>query len=94
MNERVASINSSVISRQLEPRERLRFRDVIWAYHSESQALLLEASTVACGGKMMWTDAKAIGVYIWLNSIETMVCSRRILSEIRTYTSYFVEISV
>ncbi len=49
------------------------FRDMLWASHSESQEILLTASTAACGGKMVWTDAKATGVFLWLNSLETMV---------------------
>lgn len=54
-------------------RERLRFRDMIWAFHSESQDLLLNASTAACNGKMCWSDARALGVALWLNSIDTLV---------------------
>ena len=59
---------------QVQKRERLRYRDMIWAFHSESQDLLLSASVAACdGGKMCWPDARALGVYIWLRSVETMV---------------------
>lgn len=54
-------------------RERLRYRDMIWAFHSESQDLLLNASVAACKGKMTWTDARALGVPLWLTSIETLV---------------------
>ncbi|KAH9984643.1 WD repeat-containing protein [Russula compacta] len=53
-------------------RERLRYRDIIWAFHSESQGLLLSASLAACQGKMTWNDARALGVFLWLNSIESM----------------------
>jgi hypothetical protein len=54
-------------------RERIRYRDMIWAFHSESQDLLLNSSTAACQGKMGWSDARALGVPIWLTSIETLV---------------------
>ena len=54
-------------------RERLRFRDMIWAFHSESQDLLLNASTAACDGKMAWSDARALGISLWLTSIESLV---------------------
>ena len=54
-------------------RERLRYRDMIWAFHSESQDLLLSASGAAAGGKMKWCDARALGVFIWLRSTEMMV---------------------
>ncbi|KAL1677484.1 RAVE protein 1 C terminal-domain-containing protein [Schizophyllum commune] len=53
-------------------RERLRYRDMIWAYHSECQQLLLDASKAACGGKMTWADARALGVPIWLTSQESL----------------------
>ncbi|KAJ7596877.1 RAVE protein 1 C terminal-domain-containing protein [Mycena floridula] len=53
-------------------RERLRYRDMIWAFHSESQDLLLNASTTACNGKMCWSDARALGISIWLSSIDAM----------------------
>jgi hypothetical protein len=54
-------------------RERLRYRDMIWAFHSESQDLLLSASVAATGGKMKWCDARALGVFVWLRSTETLV---------------------
>lgn len=54
-------------------RERLRYKEMIWAFHSESQDLLLSASVTATGGKMRWCDARALGVFVWLSSTETMV---------------------
>lgn len=53
-------------------RERLRYKEMIWAFHSESQDLLLSASVTATGGKMRWCDARALGVFVWLSSTETM----------------------
>ncbi|KAJ7492768.1 RAVE protein 1 C terminal-domain-containing protein [Mycena latifolia] len=64
--------SQNTIPRQTGRRERLRYRDMIWAFHSESQDLLLSASTAACNGKMGWSDARALGVSIWLNSIDAM----------------------
>ncbi|KAJ7076559.1 RAVE protein 1 C terminal-domain-containing protein [Mycena belliarum] len=62
----------NTIPRQTGRRERLRYRDMVWAFHSESQDLLLSASTAACNGKMCWSDARALGVSIWLKSFEAM----------------------
>ncbi|KAJ6604501.1 RAVE protein 1 C terminal-domain-containing protein [Mycena vulgaris] len=62
----------NTIPRQSGRRERLRYRDMIWAFHSESQDLLLSASTAACNGKICWSDARALGVSIWLKSVEAM----------------------
>ncbi|KAJ3560471.1 hypothetical protein NP233_g10818 [Leucocoprinus birnbaumii] len=53
-------------------RERLRYRDMIWAFHSESQELLVGACVNACKGKMTWADARALGIPVWLNSVESL----------------------
>ncbi|KAH9944024.1 RAVE protein 1 C terminal-domain-containing protein [Epithele typhae] len=57
---------------RLRRRERLRYRDMIWAFHSESQDLLLSTANTACGGKMCWPDARALGVFMWIRSQERM----------------------
>ncbi|KIK91309.1 hypothetical protein PAXRUDRAFT_34992 [Paxillus rubicundulus Ve08.2h10] len=77
LNRRIASDPSSPcadadIPRGTGWRERLRYRDMIWAFHSESQDLLLNTSVAACNGKMLWSDARALGVFIWLTSVDTM----------------------
>ncbi|ESK98022.1 wd repeat protein [Moniliophthora roreri MCA 2997] len=74
---RLASSSSSPESYGMVPRgsvrrERLRYRDMIWGFHSESQDLLLNASAAACNGKMCWSDARALGLALWLTSIDLM----------------------
>lgn len=64
--------SNGVIPRQTGRRERLRYRDMIWAFHSESQELMLSASLSSCGGKMTWNEARSLGVFIWLTSADTM----------------------
>ena len=77
LNQRASAPSSpesrGAVSRRSGWRARLRFRDIIWAFHSETQGLLLSASSAACQGKMMWSDARAVGVFLWLNSFESMV---------------------
>lgn len=46
---------------------------MVWAFHSESQELLVGACVNACGGKISWADARALGIPLWLNSIESLV---------------------
>lgn len=54
--------------------ERISFRNVVWALHSESQEILLaEATSASSKGKMLWQDAKALGVFLWMRSAETLV---------------------
>lgn len=54
--------------------QRLKYRDVVWAFHSDSQDLLLDESIKACeGSKLTWDNAKALGVFLWLKSPEVLV---------------------
>ena len=78
LNKRVSEPSTpesrGAINRRTGRRARLRYRDIIWAFHSDTQGLLLSASLAACQGKMTWNDARAVGVFLWLNSIESLVC--------------------
>ncbi|KAF8349754.1 RAVE protein 1 C terminal-domain-containing protein [Amanita rubescens] len=60
------------VPRRTERRERLRFRDMVWAFHSESQGLLLDAIVTTCKGKLLWSDARALGIPLWLNSTDEL----------------------
>src|ERR1700742_3845156 len=66
LNERIGKQNGmatpgshSSHTERLNRRQRIRYRDIIWAFHSQSQDLLLSASVEACGGKMLWPDARS-----------------------------------
>ncbi|KAH9969083.1 WD repeat-containing protein [Russula dissimulans] len=76
LNQRASEPSSpesrGAIHRRTGWRARLRYRDIIWAFHSETQGLLLSASLAACQDKMTWSDARALGVFLWLNSSESM----------------------
>ena len=54
---------------------RLSYRDVTWAFHSESQEILLQESSKAFEGKMLWEDARSLGTFLWLKSSEALVRS-------------------
>lgn len=59
---------------QLRPRPKISFRNIVWATHSESNEVLLQAATESCeNGKMLWEDARRLGVFIWLRSPEAIV---------------------
>lgn len=70
-------------------RQRIRYRDIVWASFSQSQEILLSASTEACGGKLSWKDARALGVFLWLQSAESIVSSFR-LPPYRTSYQYVI----
>lgn len=53
--------------------QQLTHRDIVFAYHSESQELLLEEGTKASGGHATWAAVKALGAAMWLRSAESLV---------------------
>ncbi|KAI9258749.1 RAVE protein 1 C terminal-domain-containing protein [Phascolomyces articulosus] len=64
------------VNQALSPEERsneLAPRDIIWALHSQSQDLLLERCLRLCGGKLLWTDARAMGIFMWLQKSEVVI---------------------
>ncbi|KAF5385516.1 hypothetical protein D9757_005413 [Collybiopsis confluens] len=72
--------SSEYAPRDTGRRERLRYRDMIWAFHSESQELLLSASSVACNDKMCWGDARALGISLWLRSAESLKLQMEVIA--------------
>lgn len=67
---------------------RISFRNIVWATHSESHQVLLQAATAATeDNKMMWEDAKRLGVFLWLRSQDSIraqlevVARNRFMSE-------------
>ncbi|KAG0172011.1 regulator of (H+)-ATPase in vacuolar membrane [Apophysomyces sp. BC1021] len=53
-------------------KRQLASRDIVWALHSQSQDLLLERCVRLCNGKIMWEDAKALGMFLWLQKIDVV----------------------
>lgn len=51
----------------------LHFRDVVWAFHSQTQEILLQASIDAYNGKMTWQESRSLGIFQWLRSPELLV---------------------
>ncbi|KZT31551.1 hypothetical protein SISSUDRAFT_713707 [Sistotremastrum suecicum HHB10207 ss-3] len=85
INKRAASVPetatlSAGISNKLSGRGRIRFRDIVWAYHSETQEIILAASSAACGNKMTWNDARALGVFLWLHGHEQLKAQMEIVA--------------
>ncbi|ORY97295.1 RAVE protein 1 C terminal-domain-containing protein, partial [Syncephalastrum racemosum] len=50
----------------------LRSSDLVWALHSQSQDILLERCIHLCGGKLMWPEARALGIFLWLQKSESV----------------------
>ncbi|WWC58046.1 uncharacterized protein I303_100581 [Kwoniella dejecticola CBS 10117] len=60
------------MSKEEKRNNHFSFRNIVWASHSESQDLLLSASKQTCkDGKLLWEDARRMGVFLWLKPGET-----------------------
>jgi hypothetical protein len=51
----------------------LKSHDFIWALHSQSQDLLLERCIRLSGNKLVWEDARSLGIFLWLQKIDVVV---------------------
>ncbi|KAJ3285428.1 regulator of (H+)-ATPase in vacuolar membrane, partial [Borealophlyctis nickersoniae] len=52
--------------------ESLTSRDIAWAFYSESQDILLDFANQAFNNKLMWKDARSLGMGFWLRNPETL----------------------
>jgi hypothetical protein len=60
----------------------ISWREIIWAFHSGSQDILVDLVSRHFRSKMMWQHAKECGVFMWMSDINALVrlCVRTILS--------------
>lgn len=72
---------SNAMSIKHGKRERLRYRDMIWGFYSESQDIIMNEAARSCqDGKMLWSDARALGVPIWLNSVDALKAQLEVIA--------------
>lgn len=51
----------------------LSWREIVWAFHSGSQDILLDLVSRQFNGRMMWQHAKQCGVFMWMTDINALV---------------------
>jgi hypothetical protein len=51
----------------------ISWREIIWAFHSGSQDILVDLVSRHFNGKMMWQHAKECGVFMWMSDINALV---------------------
>jgi hypothetical protein len=52
---------------------RISWREITWAYHSNSQDILVDLISRQFHGRMMWTHARESGMFMWLQDPAAMV---------------------
>ncbi|RYO19232.1 Regulator of V-ATPase in vacuolar membrane protein 1 [Alternaria arborescens] len=50
----------------------ISWREIIWAFHSGSQDILVDLVSRHFSGKMMWQHAKECGVFMWMSDINAL----------------------
>ncbi|KAF9916958.1 regulator of (H+)-ATPase in vacuolar membrane [Lobosporangium transversale] len=71
------------LSYTLPPNQRLtmlNYRDIVWAFHSESQDLLLDFCSNSLKAPMTWTEAKSLGIFLWMRKKETMLKQMEVIA--------------
>jgi hypothetical protein len=60
-------------------RNTVSWREIVWAFHSESQDILTDLVSRQFGGKMLWKAARESGIFMWLSDITAVVSLLRII---------------
>jgi len=51
----------------------LSWREIVWAFHSDSQEILVDLVNTTHKGRMLWAGARACGLFMWLRDSESVV---------------------
>lgn len=51
----------------------LSWREINWAYHSNSQDILIDMVFHQFHGRMLWQDARESGIFMWISDAQTLV---------------------
>lgn len=60
----------------------ITWREIIWAYHSDSQDILLGLVSKQFQGRMLWEQARESGIFMWLTDLPALVSPVPLLSNI------------
>jgi hypothetical protein len=57
------------------PAERITisWREIVWAFHSGSQDILVDLVSRQFQGKMLWEHARESGIFMWMTDINALV---------------------
>lgn len=61
-------------SQGLPERITIPWREIVWAFHSDSQDILADLVTRQFNGKMLWEHARESGIFMWMTDLSALVC--------------------
>ncbi|KAL8927727.1 MAG: hypothetical protein Q9208_002142 [Pyrenodesmia sp. 3 TL-2023] len=60
--------------RQIPPnRAGISYREIVWAYHSTSQDILVDLISRQFQGRMLWEHARECGMFLWMTDLTALV---------------------
>ena len=51
----------------------ITWREIVWAYHSNSQDILIHLVTKQFQGRMLWKHARESGMFMWTTDLSALV---------------------
>ena len=51
----------------------ISWREMVWAYHSGSQDILVDLVSRQFHGRMLWEHARESGMFIWMTDLTALV---------------------
>ena len=52
---------------------KITWREIIWAYHSDSQDILVDLVSRQFNGRMLWEHARESGMFMWMTDLTALV---------------------
>jgi hypothetical protein len=59
-------------SQALDERVNISWREIVWAFHSGSQDILIDLVSRSYQGKMLWEHARESGMFMWLTDVNAL----------------------
>ena len=63
------------------------WREIAWAYHSESQDILVDQISRQYG-RMLWKDARESGLFMWMTDLDATVMLEHVFDDVMTDIQY------
>lgn len=64
----------------LDERVNISWREIVWAFHSDSQDILIDLVSRSYHGKMLWEHARESGMFMWLMDINALRAQLEIIA--------------
>ena len=52
---------------------KITWREIIWAYHSDSQDILVDLVSRQFNGRVLWEHARESGMFMWMSDLTALV---------------------